>query len=483
MKRRRWVILAVGLVLLLGGGAAWWSWLGARARVVAAAVPPRPDLSNLPPELTTRIAAAEQLAASRWAAVHGLAELATLYDANGFIAEADHCYATLLRLQPDNAVVLHRYATLRAGYGDLDSAIPLWKRVHQLAPKYLPPMIRIGDAYLKTNRDADAARAYRRVLAIDPANPYAMVGLARIDLKEGRLTAARDRLEAAARSSKGDIGSDLLVSVYEQLGDRTQARELRGRQKSAGTYYDPPDPWLEELMHDCYDVGRLTLAAGFDEHRGDPAAARRLLDRAALLAPRSGHVLLQLGMLCRELKDVAAARRHLERAAEVDPTLSDVWAQLIQLYLQQGDGRAAARALATGLKYCPNSPGLHLERARRLATLGRTDAAIAEFRETFRLRPDEADPLIEIAEIYLRQNRTPEAMALLKQSLEVEPEQPVALMTLAMYSIAVGNQPAAQSWMERVYLQTRVPPAAYAQLTQQYAQKFGSIFQPRPGPQ
>ena len=473
MKRRIWIVIAI--VLVAGAAVAPLAWRAhVRGQIVKASVPPRPDLGQFPNELRDRVVAAE--AKAKGGDVAALAELQTLYQANGFYPEADACGQALMRVEPGNAKWPHRLATIRAGYGELDTAIQLWERAVRLAPDYLPAGIRLGDAYLKSNHDAEAKRAYEAVLARDSGNPYAQVGLARIDLKAGKPADARDRLEKAAQNSKAAIGTDLLVTVYEELGDKEKAAEMRGRTKSSGTYYDPPDQWIDELMDDCYDSFRIAVAAGMADHRGDPATGRRMLERATQLSPNDAHILLQLGMLCRATGDNDAAQRYLERAAVVDPKTSDAWAQLTDLYATLGNREASARALALGLANCPNSPGLHLERGRRMAAAGQTDAAVAEFRETFRLRPEEAEPLIEIAKIDLQQNRNEEAMAELRHGLEVEPEHPIALMTLAMYSISTGDEKAAHNWVRQCHLQYRVPREALAQIDAQYAQRFGHPF-------
>ncbi len=471
MKRRIWIILAV-VVVAAGAAVPFVVRAYQRAQSVKASVPPRPDLKGSPSELVDRVAAADTKA-RQGGSVAALGQLAVLYQANGFLAEADACEQALLQVDPSNPKWPHLLATIRAGYGELDAAITLWERTLRLAPDYVPAGIRLGDSYLKSNRDADAVRAYEAVLKESPGNPYAEVGLARVDLKAGRKEQARDRLEKAGQNSKAAIGTDLLVTVYEELGDVAKAEEMRGRTKSSGTYYDPPDPWVDGLMDDCYDGFRVAVAAGFAEHRADADTARRMLEHALQLSPRDAHILLQMGMLCARIGDADAARQYLEKTAEVDPKSSDAWAQLTVLYEKMGDRVASARALAQGLANCPLSPGLHLERGRRMAAARQTEAAIAEFRETFRLRPEEADPLIEIAKIYLAQNRNDEAMVELRRALDSEPEFPLALMTLAVYAINTGDEKAATDWVRRCHLQYRVPRDGLAQIDAQYVQRFG----------
>lgn len=474
-RRRRLVLVGLALGLAAVGAAGFLGWRAhERAAIVRSAVPPRPDLRRFSSDLVDRVSAAER--AARDGSLPALRELAALYQINGAVAEAGQLLQYLIVLEPREARWPHRFASIRAGYGELEAAIRWWEQTIRLAPGYVPARIRLGDAFLKLNRDAEAAAAYAAVLQPEPKNPYALVGLARLDLKAGQPVRARERLEQAAEQSGAAIGTDLLVTVYEQLGERDRAAALRSRSKSAGTYYDPPDAWMDEMLDDCYDIFRLTLAAGFADHRGDAATSRRILERATQLAPKDGHVLLQLGMLCARTRDAAVARQYLERAAEVDPTLPDVWAQLIELYASNGDNQAAARALASGLRHCPNSPGLHLERGRRLAAAGQWDAALAEFQQTFRLRPDEADPLIESAQIYLRHDRTADGIAQLRRALEVEPEHPVALTTLALYAISTGDERAARDWLRRAGLQVRVSRETLGQLTAQYMKRFGRAY-------
>jgi len=473
--RRRWLIglgmavFTAALVLI-----SWFWWQGhLRRELIAASLPVRPDVGRVPAEFTTRVAAAERRARQGPDEVGALAELATLYHANGFTPEAVASYRVLFQADPANPRWAHRLAGLYAGSGELDVAIALWQRVLQLAADYTPARLRLGDCLLKANRPAEAGEMYAAVLKTESTNPYALVGLARLNLQAGQPGRARERLEQAAEKSGFAIGGDLLATVCEQLGDRDRAIAIRARAKSSGAYFDPPDPWTDEIFSVCFDPFRLSVAAGVAEHSGDVGAARRLLERALELAPADGQVLLQFGMMELRMQDYASARRQLERAAAVAPQLPDVWAQLIVLHSTAGDAPAAERALASGLVHCPNSPGLRLEHGRRLAAAGRLGDAVDEYRASFQLRPEEAGPLIEIAKVLLRQERIDEGIAELRRALEVEPEYPTALTTLALFAISTGDEAAAEQWLRRVDLQVRISREDLARLRIQFNQRFG----------
>jgi len=61
----------------------------------------------------------------------------------------------------------------------------------ELAPDYLPDLIRQGDGFLKNNFFKEAVIAYNSALKIDADNPHALVGLASVDIVKGDLAHAQ----------------------------------------------------------------------------------------------------------------------------------------------------------------------------------------------------------------------------------------------------------------------------------------------------
>lgn len=467
MNPRRLALLVALLVLLAAGA---WAWRDqTRTGILHASIPPRPGLAAFPPELTTRIAAAENRIRRGPDTLAALAELAQLYHANGFHAEAVAAYRGLAELDPANPRWPHRLACLYADFGRLDEAVQLWRRV----PGHLPALIRTGDALMKLNRPTEAAAAYEAALRIDGTQPHALAGLARIDLASGRWQPARSRLEQAARASGGRIGTDLLATACERLGDTAAAAELRARAKSSGSFHDPPDPWIDDIFDECFDADRLVIAAGFAEHSGDSARARRLIDRALTVAPAHAPALFQSGALALAQRDYDRARAAFLACVRAAPDFSDGWARLIGVHQTLGQTTAATQALTEGLKHNPQSPALLLERASRLAAAGRHAEATADFEAALRVRPLDADALVRVAPIYFRLERVDEGVAALHRALAAEPEHPSALITLALHGIGTGDEAAARLWLQRARQQVRVPPATLDQLTQEFHRRFG----------
>lgn len=467
-------IALIAVAVLAVAAAAWfWNRADAEAASVASVLPEVPELTGATPALRERVLAADSRARSLFTSRRGLVELSRLYHANGRFAEALQCYDALLQFEPDNPRWPHLKATIVAGYGRADEAEELWKRTIALAPDYLAARIRLGDIQLKANRTVEAAATYNEILRLSTDQPYALLGLARLDLEAGRLDDALRRLETVVAKTDYTLGYDLIVSLYETLGLHQRALAIRGAAKASGAYRDPPDPWQEELMNDCYDPYRISLTAGTIARDGRTAEAMALLRRAIELAPDDVSARFQLGTLARDQGDFETARSQLRRCTELAPEFADGWAHLSDLQARLGETTASERTLAEGLRNCPQSPGLHLMRARRMRDAGNTGAAIVAFETSIRYRPNEADAYLELGSYLVTLGREAEAIRQFERAIKAEPGNPNALGILAFNAISTGNEPEARKWMALIREQPRMNAAQAEQLRSSYQSKFG----------
>ncbi|MEI6106996.1 MAG: tetratricopeptide repeat protein [Opitutae bacterium] len=466
-------ILIAGALSALSGGAWWWQRATTAQRVVSAALPLAPAAGTRPAVWRDQFVAAEAEAHSLFQARRGLAKLSRLYHANGFLTEALRCYEGLELLEPAAPRWPHLHASILAGYGEVEAAMALWQRVGQLAPEFLPAQLRLGDCQLKSNRPAEAAATYTAVLHREPRNPYALLGLARLDFEAQRWDQAQARLESVVEQSNYTLGYDLIVTLYEHTGQPERANAIRGASKASGAFRDPPDAWLDDLMDVCFDPYRLALTAGFLARNGDPAQAVLLLERAIAYAPTDVPTRFQLGTLSVTQGNFSVAREQLEQCTRLAPDFADGWAHLSALQEQLGETSAAAQTLTTGLSRCPASPGLHLMRARRSRQAGAIEQSIADYRESIRLRPTEAEAFIELAYLLIKLGNSNEAVRLLQQSLVAEPANPLALSTLTFHAILSGDQAAALHWFAQVRHQPRVPPEEVGKLRAAFQERFG----------
>jgi tetratricopeptide (TPR) repeat protein len=162
----------------------------------------------------------------------------------------------------------------------------------------------------------DARLAWARALAVDPADPEALLGAAELHVR--RLGPARDALETGLEYA------------------------LRGARAAAG-------------RKDRRLGGRLLLVAGMAEndlgrsHRGLPH-----LDRALAALPDDADVVYERGVALYELCRFAEAERAFERALALAP--DDPWAlhQLGLLAERRGDDVRAAQLLARARRLAPD---------------------------------------------------------------------------------------------------------------------------------
>ncbi|MGH7997413.1 MAG: FG-GAP-like repeat-containing protein, partial [Opitutaceae bacterium] len=446
-----------------------------RSGMAAGALPARRDLAGRPAALTARIDRLEGRIRAGSGGIAALGELSRLYHANGLYLKAARCYETLIEEDAGNPRWYYRYAMILSGFGRLNDALPLFRRSAELAPKYVPAWIRIGDALLKLNRPEAATAAYGKALARDPDNPYALFGLARLDVAAGRWEDARAKLEICVKRSDWRVGYDLLPTVYEQLGQAARAAEIRGRMKASGAYQDMADPWMNELVADCYDAYRVAVAAGESDARGDPDNAIILMQRALSLAPGDPMQHFQLARYYSETHRLEEAAREYERCTELKPSFADAWVGWAGMLHLEGDDVSAERVLIRGLGNAPDAPGLHLEYGRLLTELGRLPEAMAQYEESVRLHPpEEAAPYIALGQCCFQLGRLDEGLAWLRRALAVEPDQPVALSALATYEIRAGDEATARVWVRRARRQPRIPAAQMRAITAAFESRFGS---------
>lgn len=467
----RWiiVILCMGFVT----GILVFAW-GSRARAQAAIehLPERPEMNHLPPAFAKRADLIEQRIRSGTSPVGNLGTLGMLYHANGFPEEAVRVYEGLLDLEPMEARWWHRLAVIIAGYGYLEDAVPLWQEAVELAPDYVPARIRLADAWLKLNRFDEARAVNEAALEVEAGNPYALTGLARIESARGRGERAIAYLEEAAAQSANRVGVDLLAEAYREAGRPRDAIAL-GRETAMGAFVDIVDPWMDELLAECYDPERLANAGGVAVFRGEMVAGIRLLERATHLAPEDPYIRFQLGEACLQGNQFEQARRHFQRATDLQPTLADAWIRLVSLSLRAGDQAEAARLVFAGMENCPESPAMNMEMARFHESNGRLAAAIARLRKAIALRPNEAAAYLQLARIHFTRNEIDAGIEATEKALEAEPANAAALATLSLYAIQTGDRQSADRYLERVWLQPKVSADQVAQIEAAYEETFG----------
>lgn len=201
--------------------------------------------------------------------------------AHGRPVQALTCIGRALESAPVDPEFLVLEARILHALDETDRAAAVLARLRDPA---LPLALRVEAAEIQLNlaQYRDAQRAFEAVLAEDPGEPSALIGLATCHERHNRLDeaeAVRARIDAARVAGRAEV-----VSALDQLDARLAAR------------------------------------------RGDPARARALLESVLADPPRDPamrtHLRFELGKACADLKDHAAAfaaftQGHAERLAHV----------------------------------------------------------------------------------------------------------------------------------------------------------------------
>lgn len=225
---------AVAFVILVIAGLYIWNHLSTNQErdTILAALPGRPDESDLEPVVASSIERAYQQIETGKDPLTNLGSLAKIYQANGLLNEAIQTLDLLLKLQPENPRWPHFLAFILAGYGELEVAIPLWDATIEIDPDYMPTRLRKGEALLKLNRIEDAQDTFLRVLIKDPNNAIAFHGLARVAIDKEDFLTAHGYLTKSMANSNGSVGIQLMVTVLDRLGRTSQANSLRGMSRT-----------------------------------------------------------------------------------------------------------------------------------------------------------------------------------------------------------------------------------------------------------
>lgn len=454
MKARpRLAWLALGGVLV---ALAWFRWPAVGEADVGTA-PPRPELAGLPAVLGERIAAAELLVRRPRTRQEGMAELGRLYQANGFLREAETCWRWLADAQPTEARWPYLLAMARDTAGETDGLEEGLRATTRLAPDYAPAWLKLAELALKTGRPAEAEAHYRTRLRLLPGDPHAQLGLARVARQAGRPAEAERLLEELVRTSPGfSTGHNLLAEMRAARGDAAGARWHRWRGRETGRFAEADDPWVQELDAWCLDPRRLARLGTQEFQLGRGDRGRGLLERAVRLAPADPAGYQLLGELQLKLGEFAPAlatlRTGLRLAAAVaGPVPASFHANLAEALRGLGRGEEALDVLADGLRRGGDVFELEMARGVVLDDLQRPAEAAAAFRAALARQPRDAGARFNLGAALLQLHEPDAAAAELQRALEGQPTHPLALALLGQMALERGELAAAGRYLEPLF--------------------------------
>ena len=466
------LILAVGVILTAGiltGGLNWNQQRRLAATIQDHLLPP-PSSKGLHSELGYRIAELNKRTTEGPNRIESLAELSSLYHANGYLSRAWQNYRILIELDDKNPLWPYRLATIVSSFGHLDDSVALYRNAIKLDSEYIPAHIHLGDALLKLNRYDQAQRTYQSAYDKDPSNPFALFGLARVALTQDDTKIAQRLLESARRSNKR-IGGDLLAEVYESLGEMSKARALL-HDVTWSSHIDIPDPWLDDLVSVCYDSFEVAMAGGKAGRRGNTTRAIELLKKAISLDPLDQNAHNHLAETYVAQGDLNQARLAYEACIKVSPTFDRGWAGLISVELKSGDQSRASQVIDQAIVKCPNSYVINNYKGEDLIKKTLFREAIPFFETSVRAAPEKAVGYNYLARAYLNLGENGKALKYLQRALKTEPSNPLSIKLITIFYVLAEDTAQARAFLRKAVLSPRISEEDIAQLQAMFDEKF-----------
>lgn len=306
-------------------------------------------------------------------------------------------------------------------------------------------------SHLRRSNLRAALQRYWRVLAEDPLDVEARLGVAQVRLQQGRVGAA----ERAFRSVLADhpdnavalSGLGRLLEARGSLGEaqRLLRRLLEGRDRAGADD-------LAALARIAIRRGRRAEAVEWFRRAADCAAGLRRTKPSAAGGATAAEVALEAGWDLLEAGYVPEARSFFERAAteaQAREARASAWHGLGECLARQRRPLEAAAALLTALRLGIGQPKLWAEVGRLYARAGRLKEAEAAYRASATRLPGYVEGLVGLAGVLLRQQRGQEALRIARRAFVIAPDHPDVLRVLGACYLRKGAAHLAAELLER----------------------------------
>ena len=354
--------------------------------------------------------------------------------------EAADLLGAFLKTQGPTLAGMGRYATLLARAGEKDKALQVVDQVLEKDPNFrdavlLKALLEASDGKLE-----QAERLYRKALALEPKDPDAALGLARVLMDLRRLPEARSLLDGlwAQLGPSGPAHDESAATTIAQEG---ATLELVDQNAGAAKV------WLDRLPAGKLDRRTVALWGEYFRQRKAFAEGLRWLGSAEVVDDAGARTLREslIGEFRLMTGDEAGAARVLDPllAGDQDAVLSGIGAlQRAKRYQQAVD---ATRAAIARLKASPDlrfALGASLERA------GHWDEAAKEFRALIAAKPDDAAALNYLGYMLADRNvQLQDALAMVQRAVNLEPNTGAYLDSLGWVYFRLGELDRAEKYL------------------------------------
>jgi len=398
-----------------------------------------------------------------------------------------------IKLQPKDPELRLIRAELLNGKNDFTTIAQDLEAVTDAQPENAKAWFKLGDAKYALQVFPQAAEAYRKGLAIDPAFAPGWLGLARSSIKTNSLKEAEE-----AYNQVENINPNLVYLpterylLYAKLGKSTEALNSIRQE----LIKNPANNEAREIRLEINKTLNDTVAILEDINfllNKDPSKALLRLDRAKIyynqkeysssiqdlslivtIRPDISEAWFFRGEANRQMSVYETAYNDLEQAYKMkypDPTLP--W-KIAQCKIEQGQPKAAKPWLDIYLNSSGNDPMALLERAKLRKENKEFMSALEDLNKAISLKPEDKSMLILKASWLCDLKQFREASTLFIENLSPENTNPQLLLQAADASARSGEITYALSWYAKGLVSPDAPYTSFqnaAMLARQLGQK------------
>jgi tetratricopeptide (TPR) repeat protein len=337
-------------------------------------------------------------------------------------------------LHPKDVRALYLLGQVRYLQGRLEEAKALYQRVLVLNPSLAKAKIILGQIMYESGQQDEGRQLIVGVAQSPPTNPFDQLALGNALVLVGeyqRALAAAEKLPVVVKNVEA---LPVMAASYLALGDRQRLTALIPLMKRAA-------------------VSKPAVAVQCAEILQKAAMTRYAIEllRSVLAAnPDKVNVLVLLGRLETEARDFVQARRHLNRAASLKPRSADLLSAQAQLESAQGDLTAALDSLNHARSLAPDSLPILAQFVVTAMRANQVQAAVEAADKLVKLKPDEPEFTYLFGAALLQNGSLGPAQKALERYVRQRPDDSRGCLALGITFALEHDQPeAAQAQFER----------------------------------
>ena len=377
----------------------------------------------------------------------------------GHMDKAAEVAKSLIKRDPANLLYQILLGEVGVAQRDYAGAETAFRAVLSRNPDFSAATRDLAQLYATTGRSDDAKRIYSDVLAKNPTDTMALLGLAGLAIDERKWPEAIDLLNRARAAATYDPTPGLkLVALYELRRDWNSAKAV-----AAELYAQFPR-----------DVNVVVAFGRTQLNSGDTNAAISSYKLAHRLAPDSTPLRSAYLVLLKQAKYFREARDVLKEAIIREPQNASLEADLIRADAAIDGVDTAVSKAREAAASDPGNSTYDVVSAELYEKAGRGQEAVSLLENAVASRPTEKGLAPALARLYVRMGLPAKAEAFLNTQLKVDPNDLAARSELAFYYAGQKNDAAAISEYSRLVEDHPADPTALNNLACLY-QRQGEL--------